>query len=37
MGWKQVADDVAVTGHPTRQDLASCENLGSLLGFAITG
>jgi NAD(P)H-dependent FMN reductase len=36
MGWKQVAADVSVTGHPTRQDLAACEDLGSLVGFAVT-
>jgi NAD(P)H-dependent FMN reductase len=35
MGWKQVAADVSVTGHPTRQDLAACEDLGALIGFAI--
>jgi len=37
MGWKRVADDVSVTGRPTPQNLAACENLGSLLGFQITG
>jgi hypothetical protein len=36
MGWKQVAPDVSITGHPTRQDLAACEDLGSLIGFAVT-
>jgi hypothetical protein len=35
MGWKRVAADVSVTGHPTRQDLAACEDLGALIGFAI--
>jgi NAD(P)H-dependent FMN reductase len=35
MGWKQCAADVSVTGHPTRQDLAACEDLGALIGFAI--
>jgi len=35
MGWKQVAPDVSVTGHPTRQDLGACEDLGSLVGFAV--
>ena len=34
MGWKQVAPDVSVTGAPTRADLAACEELGALVGFA---
>jgi NAD(P)H-dependent FMN reductase len=37
MGWKQVAADVSVTGSPTKDDLAACEELGALLGFALTG
>ena len=36
MSWKQVAPDVSITGHPTRQDLAACEDLGSLVGFAVS-
>ena len=35
MGWRQVAPDVSVTSQPTRQDLAACEDLGALIGFAI--
>lgn len=37
MSWKQVASDVSVTGRPTHDDLAACEELGALLGFAATG
>lgn len=37
MQWKQVAGDVSVTGPPSRQDLAACEDLGALVGFAIAG
>lgn len=36
MGWKQVAADVSVTGPPSRQDLQACEELGALLGFAVS-
>ncbi len=36
LGWKQVAPDVSVTGEPTRDDLKECEDLGALLGFAVT-
>ncbi|MEO8107388.1 MAG: flavodoxin family protein [Actinomycetes bacterium] len=36
MSWKQAAEDVSVTGPPSRQDLAACEDLGALLGFAAT-
>jgi NAD(P)H-dependent FMN reductase len=37
MGWKQAAADVSVTGPASREDLAACEDLGTLLSFAITG
>jgi len=36
MGWKRVAPDVAVTGPPSRQNITACEDLGSLIGFAVT-
>ena len=34
MSWKQVASDVSVTGPPTKDALAACEELGALVGFA---
>lgn len=37
MEWKQVASDVSITGPPSKPDLAACEELGALLGFAVTG
>jgi multimeric flavodoxin WrbA len=35
MGWKQVAPDVSVVGAPGKADLAACEELGALVGFAV--
>lgn len=35
MSWKQVAPDVSITGPPSREDLAACEDLGALVGFAV--
>jgi hypothetical protein len=37
MSWKQVAEDVSVMGPPSKEDIAACEDLGALIGFAITG
>lgn len=37
MSWKQAAPDVSVTGPPSRADLTACEELGTLMGFAIAG
>jgi multimeric flavodoxin WrbA len=37
MGWRQAAGDVSVTGAASREDLAACEELGTLLGFAVAG
>ena len=37
MSWKQVAADVSVTGPPSREDLAACEELGALVAFAVAG
>ena len=37
LGWKQVAPDVSVTGPPSKADLTACEELGALVGFAVTG
>jgi NAD(P)H-dependent FMN reductase len=37
MEWKQVAPDVSVTGPPSKADLMACEELGALVGFAVTG
>lgn len=37
LDWKQVAPDVSVTGAPSKENLAACEDLGALLAFAVTG
>ena len=37
MRWKQVAPDVSVTGPASKSDIEACEELGALVGFAITG
>jgi multimeric flavodoxin WrbA len=37
MQWRQVAADVSVEGAPSREDLASCEELGALLALQVVG
>lgn len=37
MQWKQVAADVSLVGAPTREGLASCEELGALLALQVAG
>lgn len=37
MNWKQVAPDVSLVGAPTRDGLASCEELGALLALHVAG
>jgi NAD(P)H-dependent FMN reductase len=37
MQWKQVAADVSLVGAPTRDGLASCEELGTLLALQVAG
>lgn len=37
MDWRQVAPDVSVVGAPTKEELATCEELGALLALQLAG